>query len=31
MENYIINSNVEIIDFDNLPSVMYGENTVENL
>ena len=32
MENYILNStNAEIIDFDNLPTIMYGDDTVEYL
>lgn len=31
MDNYIFNSNSEIIDFENLPNIMYGEDTIENL
>ena len=30
MEDYNLN-NTEIIDFDNLPSIMYGESTTEYL
>lgn len=31
MEDYILNNNSEIIDFENLPNIMYGEDTVEYL
>lgn len=31
MENYILNSNSEYVDFENLPNIMYGENTIEYL
>lgn len=31
MENYILNSNNDFVDFENLPNIMYGENTIEYL
>jgi len=30
MEDYIFNTN-EYVDFENLPNIMYGENTIEYL
>lgn len=31
MENYIFSSNTEIVDFENLPTIMYGDDTIEYL